>query len=319
MNTCNILALSGGGYKGLFSARVLSCLEKDFGCPIAKKFDLIAGTSIGGIIAIALALEIPAEEIEKLFIEKGNIIFKKRHFWSNGHFFNSKYNNLGLKDTLSVLFEDKTIGDLKHRIIITTVNYTEGKPQLFKTPHCAELCKDKNTKLIDVAMATSAAPTFFPIYHSTLGDFVDGGLVANHPGYFATIEAQKYLNQDIQNIHQLHIGTISQRFISSSSKWILTSSFLSWGAKLISLIFSCQENTAHFFLKYVLGDQYYSIDAETSDVQAKKIKLDAVSEKSKALLMQKAESAVQKFMGTENFKFLKNYSAPDFDSNCNDI
>ena len=191
MNTCNILALSGGGYKGLFSARVLSCLEKDFGCPIAKKFDLIAGTSIGGIIAIALALEIPAEEIEKLFIEKGNIIFKKRHFWSNGHFFNSKYNNSGLKDTLSVLFEDKTIGDLKHRIIITTVNYTEGKPQLFKTPHCAELCKDKNTKLIDVAMATSAAPTFFPIYHSTLGDFVDGGLVANHPGYFATIEAQK--------------------------------------------------------------------------------------------------------------------------------
>ena len=70
MNTCNILALSGGGYKGLFSARVLSCLEKEFGCSIAKKFDLIAGTSIGGIIAIALALEIPAVEIEKLFIEK---------------------------------------------------------------------------------------------------------------------------------------------------------------------------------------------------------------------------------------------------------
>ena len=69
MNTCNILALSGGGYKGLFSARVLSSLEKEFGCPIAKKFDLIAGTSIGGIIAIALALEIPAEEIEKLLNE----------------------------------------------------------------------------------------------------------------------------------------------------------------------------------------------------------------------------------------------------------
>ena len=136
MNTCNILALSGGGYKGLFSARILSCLEKEFGCPIAKKFDLIAGTSIGGIIAIALALEIPAKEIEKLFVEKGNIIFKKRHFWSNGYILNSKYNNIGLKDTLSDLFKDKTIGYLKHRIIIPTVNYTEGKPQLFKTPHC---------------------------------------------------------------------------------------------------------------------------------------------------------------------------------------
>lgn len=319
MNTCNILALSGGGYKGLFSAHVLSYLEKEFDCPIAKKFDLIAGTSIGGIIAIALALEIPTEKIEKLFIDKGNIIFKKRHFWSNGYLLNSKYNNTGLKDTLSDLFENKTIEDLKHKIIIPTVNYTEGKPQLFKTPHCAGLCKDKNTKLIDVAMATSAAPTYFPIYQSNLGDFVDGGLVANHPGYFATIEAQKYLTHNLQDIHQLHIGTISQKFISPSSKRILKSSFFSWGAILISLIFSCQENTANFFLNYTLGNRYYSIDGETSDKQAKKIKLDAVSEQSKTLLIQKAESAVQKFLGTENFKFLKNYIAQDFDCNCNNI
>lgn len=68
-----------------------------------------------------------------------------------------------------------------------------------------------------------------------------------------------------------------------------------------------------------MGERYYSIDAETFDKQAKKIKLDAVSEKSKILLTQKAESSVQKFMGTENFKFLKNYSTLDFDSNCNNI
>lgn len=317
MNKCNILALSGGGYKGLFSAHVLSSLEKEFDCPIAKKFDLIAGTSIGGIIAIALALEIPAEKIEELFIEKGTIIFKKRHFWSKGIFFNSKYNNTGLKDTLLDLFGNKTIGDLKHKIIIPTVNYTEGKPQLFKTPHSTELCKDKNTKLIDVAMATSAAPTYFPIYQSDLGDFVDGGLVANHPGYFATIEAQKYLDYDIHNIHQLHIGTISQKFISSSSQRLLTSCFLSWKEKLISLIFSCQENTANFLLEYTLGDRYYSIDGETSDKQAKKIKLDAVSEKSKKLLIQKAESAIQNFMGTESYNFLKDYTASSFNPDCN--
>lgn len=319
MNKCNILSLSGGGYKGLFTAHVLSSLEKEYGYPIAKKFDLIAGTSIGGIIAIALALEIPAEEIEKLFIKKGSIIFKKRHFWSNGIVFNSKYNNAGLKEILLDLYGNKTIGDLKHKIIITTVNYTEGKPQIFKTPHSPELCKDKNTKLIDVAMATSAAPTYFPIYHSNLGDFVDGGLVANHPGYFAMIEAQKYLRQDIQNIHQLHIGTISQKFISSSSKRILTSSFLSWGANLISLIFSCQEYTSDFLLKYTLGERYYSIDGETFDKQAKKIKLDAVSDESKHLLIQKAEAAIQNFMGTPSYEFLKNYTAQDFIYDSNNI
>lgn len=91
MNKCFTLALSGGGYKGLFSAHILVELEKQFGCPIAQKFDLIAGTSIGGIIALALALEIPAEDIEKMFLENGKIIFKKRFFLSNGLFFKSKY------------------------------------------------------------------------------------------------------------------------------------------------------------------------------------------------------------------------------------
>ena len=71
MNEFLTLSLSGGGYKGLYSAHVLARLEEDLNCRIAQKFDLLAGTSIGGIIALALALEIPAKDIEQLFLQKG--------------------------------------------------------------------------------------------------------------------------------------------------------------------------------------------------------------------------------------------------------
>lgn len=312
MNKCFTLALSGGGYKGLFSTHVLVELEKQLGCRIAKKFDLIAGTSIGGVIALALALEIPAEDIEKLFLENGKKIFKKRFFASNGLFFKSKYSQKGLYSVLSEIFRDKKISDLKHRVLITSINYTDGKPQMFKTPHNDSLIKDANMKIIDVAMSTSAAPMFFPINSIEEGDFVDGGLVANHPGFFAMVEAEKYLNQKIEDIYQLHIGTISQKFTSSSSKYVLASSFFSWREKLFNLLFSCQEQSTDFLLKKYLGDKYYSIDSLAVENQAKRIALDKVSKTSSKILRQKGDAAVKEYFGSEHYKILKEYQAKEF-------
>lgn len=313
MNKCFTLALSGGGYKGLFSAHILAELEKQFGCPIAQKFDLIAGTSIGGIIALALALEIPAEDIEKMFLENGKIIFKKRFFLSNGLFFKSKYAREGLYSVLEKIFGDKKISELKHRVLITSVNYTDGKPQMFKTPHHDMLIKDANMRIIDVAMNTSAAPMFFPINSiDEEGDFVDGGLVGNHPGFFAMFEAEKYLNQNTEDIYQLHIGTISQKFTSSSSKYVLASSFFSWRQKLFNLLFSCQEQSTNFLLRKYLGDRYYSIDSLAVENQAKKIALDKVSKTSSRILKQKGSEAVKNYLGSSHYKLLMEYKAQEF-------
>lgn len=312
MEKCFTLALSGGGYKGLFSAHVLSELEEELKCPIANKFDLIAGTSIGGIIALALALEIPAKQIEELFIQNGKEIFKKRSILSTGYLFKSKYSNKGLYSVLEKIFGDKKIGDLKHRVLITSVNYTEGKPQMFKTSHADGLVKDAKMKIIDVAMSTSAAPMFFPINSIDEGDFVDGGLVANHPGFFAMIEAEKYLTTTNNNIYQLHVGTISQKFTSSSSKYVLSSSFFSWNKKLFNLLFSCQEQSSEFILKKYLGDRYYSIDSLTVENQAKNISLDKVSKKSTKILKQKGDDAIKIYLGSDHFKLLKDYVSENF-------
>ena len=300
MNEFLTLSLSGGGYKGLYSAHVLARLEEDLNCRIAQKFDLLAGTSIGGIIALALALEIPAKDIEKMFLEKGKEIFRKRTFFSSGLIIKSKYSNKGLYKVLNDLFGNKTIGELKHRVIIPIVNYTEGKPQIVKTPHNIVLQNDKKMKIVDVALATSAAPTFFPVYSTNEGDFVDGGLIANHPGYFALVEAESYLSQQLENIYQLHIGTISQKFTSSSSKYVLGSSFWSWKENIFNLIFSCQEQSADNLLHFYLKDRYISIDPLSVDQQAKQIKLDKVNEQSSRILIQKADDAYKCFLG--NFK-----------------
>ena len=73
-----ILALAGGGYLGLYTATVLAELEARAGEPLGRRFDLIAGTSVGGILAIALAYEIPMATIQQIFLDKGTRIFSAR-------------------------------------------------------------------------------------------------------------------------------------------------------------------------------------------------------------------------------------------------
>ena len=204
----NILALSGGGFKGLYTAKILERLEEELKVPIAQKFDLIAGTSIGGIIALALAYEIPCKKIVDFFNENSKKIFKKRLNFA----IIPKYGKKHLKDALAKIFGNAKIGDLKHRVIIPTINYSSGKVQLFKTRHHPTFITDCKRSLVDVAMSTAAAPIYFPVYHTGYGDFVDGGLVANHPGFFAILEVKQFLDTEESDISMLHIGTFRRTY-----------------------------------------------------------------------------------------------------------
>ncbi len=301
----NILALSGGGFKGLYTAKVLERLEEELKVPIAQKFDLIAGTSIGGIIALALAYEIPCSQIVDFFNKNGKKIFKKRfNLWIV-----SKYKNQNLKNALSEIFKDAKIGDLKHRVIIPTINYSSGKVQLFKTRHHPDFITDYKRSLVDVAMSTAAAPVYFPVYRTDYGDFVDGGLVANHPGFFAILESKQFLNEEVADISMLHIGTLSQRFTSDGDTDL---GLLKWGTKLVNLLFSCQEQSVDQIVQFLLKDKYYSIDEIITEQQSKKIALDKTDHTAIKILIQHAEEKVKEFMGTEKFRALKEYTAQEF-------
>ena len=192
-----ILSLSGGGYRGLFTATVLAEMQKRIDGPLADKFDLIAGTSVGSILAAALAKGVSAIELPGLFLTHGPDIFNG--CWKqlpvlkafNLGFFASRYAAKGMKDVLS---NDELLGntcfkDLRRRLLIPTVNLTKGSAQFFKTQHCAEYRYDGDIPLIDAVMASAAAPSYFPVHRFNQSRYADGGLIANSPAFVAFHEA----------------------------------------------------------------------------------------------------------------------------------
>lgn len=303
-----ILALSGGGFRGLFTARILQLLEEKAGEPLWKRFDLISGTSIGGINALTIAAGIPAQKAVEFFVQQGPRVFQKMPFgWFK--FFRPRYTNKGLREVLETIFEGRTMADLKTKVIIPAINYTDGKPQFFKTSHNPNLTVDAKRTLVDVAMSTSAAPTFFPLYRTSFGDMVDGGLVANHPGLFAVVEAQKFLGVQESQIHMLHIGTMTGTGPTTSGK-VLNFGIRKWlvpNPRLIDLMLSCQEKSTEFILGFMLKDRYFSVDRSPSKEQIDTIGLDKIDQEARMVLMQSAESAFQNAIGKkalrETFQF----------------
>ncbi len=76
-----VLSIDGGGIKGLYSSRILEHFEDKFECHIAEYFDLICGTSTGGLIALGLSLHIPVQQISDLYCKQGKEIFPQRNSW----------------------------------------------------------------------------------------------------------------------------------------------------------------------------------------------------------------------------------------------
>src|SRR5690606_12077951 len=110
------------------------------------------------------------------------------------------------------LFGDRLLGACKHPVIVPSINYSSGKPQIFKTPHNENFKRDHLYRLVDVALATSAAPAYFPRHTFNNNQYVDGGLYANAPGWLALHEAQTFFGQASDQIHLLSVGTMSSKF-----------------------------------------------------------------------------------------------------------
>ncbi|MEC9265736.1 MAG: CBASS cGAMP-activated phospholipase [Pseudomonadota bacterium] len=303
--TFKILALSGGGFLGLYTASVLAGLEDHFGGPIAAKFDLLAGTSVGGIIALGLAAEKPASEIKKAFEVHGEEIFSNRPRPKRGlekifdlsrSFKKSKYSGVGLrKAVVDVVGEEMLIGDLFHPVVVPTVNLTKGQPQIFKTPHHINFRTDFRRKVVDVAMATSAAPTYFPI--AEIGDelFTDGGLYANAPDQVAVHEAEHFFDRNTQDIHVLSIGSTTTQF-SMSHVTNRSLGVAGWGPNLASTIISSQQMISDYMLKHRLGDRYIRIDTIQSAVQEQDLGLDVATENAKKTIRGLADGSVQNWV-----------------------
>lgn len=206
-----ILSLDGGGIKGLFSAALLAAIEEDLNTNIIDHFDLITGTSTGGIIAIALGLGLKPREIVEFYVKEGPSIFPHWYGWKSiQHWFYRKFSSKPLICALQSCFKDKRLGDSKKRLVIPAYNLGEDDVYIFRTPHHERLKRDYKVPAWKVALATSAAPTFFPC--SPEVDklrLIDGGVWANNPTMVGIIEAYGTLGIPLESLHIFSIGTSS--------------------------------------------------------------------------------------------------------------
>jgi patatin-like phospholipase/acyl hydrolase len=303
-----ILALSGGGFFGLYTISILAELEEELGEPIGRCFDLVAGTSVGGIIALGLAAEVPALKIKKAFEENGSLIFSNRRVPKSKlgmlrdllRFVGKpKYNGKALRTTVAeIVGEKRLIGELVHRVIVPAVNVTKGSVQVFKTPHHATFTRDHLLKVVEVALATSAAPTYFPL--AEIGDslFVDGGLYANSPDILALHEAQHFLHADIDETHVLSIGTTTARY-SFSHEDGRNLGIVGWMAdqRLMNVILAAQQQSVQFMLAHRLGDRYLRLDSEQSKAQERDLALDVATQQAQKTIRGLASGTVQSALG----------------------
>lgn len=215
-----ILSIDGGGIKGILPAAVLTECERRFlrGGSAATYFDLIAGTSTGGIIALGLAAGMRAEEVLEIYLCHGAEIFPKS--WTPpipfGKSFKSiyqfardlsvyRYDREPLERALRNCFGNRTLGSVERRLNIPTFDGF-NEVNVLKTPHHPDFRLDWQEELVTVALASSAAPTFFSTYRNGTRHFADGGVWANNPVMVALVDAMSCFDINRHKIDILSLG-----------------------------------------------------------------------------------------------------------------
>jgi uncharacterized protein len=259
-----ILSIDGGGIKGLYSAALLSALEAKSQKQAGECFDLICGTSTGGLIALALASGKPASELVDLYANHGGKIFPtasngtlrffQHTLWRGARqvMFWGKFSNKELRSQLERVFLGSKMEDLNNLVCIPSYNLVRGMPRVFKFPHEeGKFFMDGKILLVDVALATSAAPTYLPIHDYEGALYVDGGIWANNPTLCGVSEAfQFFVGKDRP---YSHLEILSIPTISHPGGWVSTAkrkrSFIGWGSKLFQASMDGQAYFTNFFIE----------------------------------------------------------------------
>jgi patatin-like phospholipase/acyl hydrolase len=316
-----VLSLSGGGYLGLYTAAVLAELEAQTGRRAVDMFDLIAGTSIGGIIALGLSAGRSAAEIRDAFLEEGPAIFGSarppRHAGKlvklARSIFGPGYSAAPLKRTIETVVGAETrMHDLRRPTIATAVNLTKGGPKVFKTGHHPSLVLDWRLPVVDVGLATSAAPTYFPIHRIGNELFADGGMFANSPDLVALHEAEHFLGVDRAEIKVLSVGTTTTCF-AMSNRVGLGMGIAAWlnEQRLTNVIIGCQQALTDDMMRHVLGDRYVRIDRIQADDQRAELALDCASAVARADLQAMAATSVADASRNAALRSMLRHEAPD--------
>ena len=260
-----ILSLDGGGLKGAFTAAALASWEKQTGQRIVDHFDLIAGTSTGGILAIGLGLGLSGQQMLDFYLKRGETIFPITRLRSRvrhkvKHFFKPKYAQEVLLHELEDAYYNggsvRFIKDSICRLVIPTYHAVAGASHLFRTPHHPDLTADAEIEAALAALATAAAPTFFTAAKIANmvaeSSYFDGGVWANSPAMAAVIESVCFLRIPVERIDVLSVGTTDEPFTVRKQIQAGMVGWL-WKKRILELLMSVQQESSLKLTKCLLG------------------------------------------------------------------
>lgn len=259
-----ILCIDGGGIKGTQPAAFLATLERGLDRPIGEYFDLIAGTSTGGILAMGLALGHSAAELLELYEHRGARIFgeasagpRRPRFLARlmsmaRHAIGPKHDADILRQELQAVLGDALIGDAKTRLVIPAWDADRRCPYIYKTAHHERFSTDCRQPMLDAAMATAAAPTYFK-RHRTADDIglLDGGVWANNPIAVATVEAITCLGWRAADLRILSLGCTDDVYMLPEEP-----GFIALNLKTLNLLADGQSHGALGMAKLLTGHPY---------------------------------------------------------------
>jgi uncharacterized protein len=271
-----ILSLDGGGLKGLFSAAVLAEIESDHQVSIADHFDLIVGTSTCGLIALALGAGLSPAEVVGFYVDQGPSIFQRGLGRKLRQAARAKYSDEPLRRALREVFGDRRLGESRKRLVIPAYSLDEDDVYLFKTPHHPRFRRDGRESMVDVGLATTAAPTYLPAARLRHHRLVDGGTWANNPTLVAVVEALTVLNAAAPDCTVLSLGTTDP--IRRAGSRLDRGGLVQWAHAAPRLLLRAQAVSSLHMAEHLLGrDRVTRIDPIVPDGMFELDQLDAGS------------------------------------------
>jgi uncharacterized protein len=261
MGRINVLSVDGGGIRGIIPATILAALEHGIGRPLHQVFDLIAGTSTGGIIALGIGTTANAggpyapKRLVELYIENGPNIFRKDLLTPIRAWFRPKYTADALEQVLETFFGKTEFSSALTPLLVSSYDLEDQVPYFFKS-HRIAARPEYNWKAKEIARATSAAPTFFPPLHLNDGvrdrALVDGGIYVNNPGMAAYAEARSAY-PEATDFLLVSVGTGDWHdgiTYKDAKGWGL----LRWAKQIAPVMMDSVSEAVDYELDWVLGD-----------------------------------------------------------------
>jgi len=282
-----ILSLSGGGYRGLFSARLLARIETDLlgGQPIGDRFDLIAGTSVGGIIATALAHGVTAGAVFAVLKAQGQLIFPARRFkfarkMLGPALYRTEPLRAAIHGCLSTAQTALPLAAVPKPLLLAAVDWVSAELRLLgsaPTPARDGL----GLTVLDAMLATAAAPAHFAPHGAAGHTFVDGGLAANTPDLLALQLARQMWAGAEPRL--LGVGTANP--LGGGNPQAMPQRGFSWAAPVIELCMHAQERQASADCAAALGNHYLRLNRHPSSEQVAAVQFDTATQSSTDILI----------------------------------